>query len=186
MKKDIFIFITSIGLLGALSYINRETNMALILLGISIFIILWSLYEKLKRLDKISKVKEHKELKGLKSHNLRDHMSPLELALTRLGETTTAELARNTDAQGFDDNKKNDLKEELLHIFRGHKLTMQEIYERHNVDTPYIKKNYKEILSELYNDGYIKAISPKGKAPRKGTFGNNIIVTFPNQEGKWQ
>jgi len=57
MKKDIFIFITSIGLLGALSYIFRETNMALIpLLGISIFIILWPLYEKLKRLDKISLV----------------------------------------------------------------------------------------------------------------------------------
>ena len=57
MKKDIFIFITSIGLLRALSYIFRETNMALIpLLGISIFIILWPLYEKLKRLDKISLV----------------------------------------------------------------------------------------------------------------------------------
>lgn len=53
------------------------------------------------------KVKEHKNLKGLvKNHNLRDHMSPLELALTMLGETTTAELARNTDAQGFSANAK--------------------------------------------------------------------------------
>lgn len=52
-------------------------------------------------------VKEHKEYKGLKkNHSLRDHMSPLELALTMLGETTTAEFARNTDARGFDDNKK--------------------------------------------------------------------------------
>ena len=51
-------------------------------------------------------VKEHKAHKGLKkSHNLRDHMSPLELALTMLGETTTAELARNQDAQGFYENK---------------------------------------------------------------------------------
>lgn len=53
------------------------------------------------------KIKDHKELKGLvKSHNLRDHMTPLELALTMLGETTTAELARNTDAHGFRDNEK--------------------------------------------------------------------------------
>jgi len=51
-------------------------------------------------------VKEHKEIKGLKHHNLRDHMSPLELALTMLGETTTAELARNMDAQGFKANEK--------------------------------------------------------------------------------
>ncbi len=52
------------------------------------------------------KVKEHKDLKGLKNHNLRDHMTPLELALTMLGETTTAELARNTDAQGFTANER--------------------------------------------------------------------------------
>lgn len=53
------------------------------------------------------KTKDHKELKGLvKSHNLRDHMTPLELALTMLGETTTAELARSSDAQGFRDNER--------------------------------------------------------------------------------
>jgi len=52
------------------------------------------------------KTKDHKETKGLsKNHNLRDHMTPLELALTMLGETTTAELARNTNAQGFHANE---------------------------------------------------------------------------------
>ena len=50
--------------------------------------------------------KDHKDIKSLKkSHNLRDHMSPLELALTMLGETTTAELARTTNAQGFRANE---------------------------------------------------------------------------------
>ena len=45
-------------------------------------------------------------LKGLKkNHNLRDHMSPLELALVMLGETTTAELARTQNAQGFKENQ---------------------------------------------------------------------------------
>ncbi|MCG2759536.1 MAG: hypothetical protein L6263_14045 [Desulfobacteraceae bacterium] len=56
---------------------------------------------------------------------------------------------------------------------------MQEIYEKHNVDTPYIKKNYKGVLRELYDDGVIKAISAKRKPPRKDTFGDKIIVTFP-------
>lgn len=52
------------------------------------------------------RTKEHSELKGLlKHHNLRDHMSPLELALVILGETTTAELARTQNAQGFRENK---------------------------------------------------------------------------------
>jgi len=49
---------------------------------------------------------DHKSYKNLKDHhNLRDHMSPLELALTMLGETTTAELARNLNAQGFRQNE---------------------------------------------------------------------------------
>lgn len=50
--------------------------------------------------------KGHKSHKGLgKQHNLRDHMSPLELALVMLGETTTVELARTQNAQGFRENK---------------------------------------------------------------------------------
>lgn len=50
--------------------------------------------------------KDHRTVKGLKkSHNLRDHMSPLELALTMLGETTTAELARTTDARAYRSNE---------------------------------------------------------------------------------
>lgn len=73
----------------------------------------------------------------------------------------------------------DELKEDLLKSFRGQKLRMIEIYESHNVDKPYIKKNYKEILRELYEEGHIDAISQKGKPPRAGTFGDNIIVTFP-------
>ena len=73
----------------------------------------------------------------------------------------------------------DDLKEDLLDTFRGRRLIMQKIYENHNVGTPYIKKNYKDVLRELYDDGSIDAISPKGKPPRNATFGDKIIVTFP-------
>ena len=47
---------------------------------------------------------EHKEFKNLrKKQNLRDHMSPLELALTTLAEVTTTELHRTNDSQGIDE-----------------------------------------------------------------------------------
>lgn len=49
---------------------------------------------------------EHRVHKQLKSHHqLRDHMSPLELALTTIGEAATTEIAKEQNAQGFRKNK---------------------------------------------------------------------------------
>jgi len=48
---------------------------------------------------------EYKNYKGLKSQNLRDHMTDLELIFSMLGEASTTEIAKNTNAQGFDENK---------------------------------------------------------------------------------
>jgi prophage antirepressor-like protein len=51
-------------------------------------------------------IQNPKNIKGLaKRHSLRDHMTDMELVLTMLGETSTAELARARDAQGFTENK---------------------------------------------------------------------------------
>lgn len=47
---------------------------------------------------------EHAQLKGLDKENLRDHMTPLELILTALGEEVTRTIATNQDAQGFHEN----------------------------------------------------------------------------------
>jgi DNA-damage-inducible protein D len=48
---------------------------------------------------------QHKNLKGLSSrHNLRDHMTDLELVFTMLGEKSTAEIARASEAVGFVEN----------------------------------------------------------------------------------
>jgi DNA-damage-inducible protein D len=47
---------------------------------------------------------EHKEIKGLERQNLRDHMTPLELIFTALGEEVTRQLAVKEDAQGFNEN----------------------------------------------------------------------------------
>ena len=48
---------------------------------------------------------EYKQHKALKRENLRDHMTDLELIFSMLGEASTTEIARNKDAQGFDENK---------------------------------------------------------------------------------
>ena len=48
---------------------------------------------------------EYKRIKGLHRENLRDHMNDLELIFSMLGEAATTEIARNRDAQGFDENR---------------------------------------------------------------------------------
>ena len=47
---------------------------------------------------------EHGKIKGLERENLRDHMTPLELIFTALGEETTRLLSIKNDAQGFNEN----------------------------------------------------------------------------------
>jgi len=49
--------------------------------------------------------KEYKEVKGLKSQNLRDHMTDLELIFSMLGEASTKEIAVNTNTKGFIENQ---------------------------------------------------------------------------------
>ena len=49
---------------------------------------------------------EHKDLKGLTkpNQNLRDHMTPLELIFTALGEEMTRAVTVDTNAQGFEES----------------------------------------------------------------------------------
>ena len=46
----------------------------------------------------------HSKIKGLERQNLRDHMTPLELIFTALGEELTNQYAVKQDAQGFNEN----------------------------------------------------------------------------------
>lgn len=51
-------------------------------------------------------VREHQRHKDLsKADELRDHMTPIELALTMLAETATKELAKSDNAIGYEMNK---------------------------------------------------------------------------------
>ena len=49
---------------------------------------------------------EYKKVKGLKSQNLRDHMTDLELIFSMLGEASTTEIVKKKNPTGFVENKK--------------------------------------------------------------------------------
>lgn len=74
----------------------------------------------------------------------------------------------------------DDLEEMLIAEFADQRLSMRQIYERHSVGKRYIKSNYKNILASMESEGKIKASPPSAKR-RKGTFGDNVVVSFPRR-----
>jgi len=68
----------------------------------------------------------------------------------------------------------------LLSKYAGCQLTMKKIYEGHNVGTPYVSKNYKDVLMKLEIDGKIRCEPPASKR-RKNTFSDKTLVIFPKQ-----
>ncbi len=72
----------------------------------------------------------------------------------------------------------NKLEESLLATFAGREVNFTRIYETHSVDTPYIDKNYREILKKLEDEGGINVRSTKGKR-RAGTFAGHVLIKFP-------
>ena len=49
---------------------------------------------------------EYKKIKKLKSQNLRDHMTDLELIFSMLGEASTTEIVKTKNPKGFKENKR--------------------------------------------------------------------------------
>lgn len=49
--------------------------------------------------------RDYSKFKKLGTENLRDHMTPLELVLNMLAETSAAEIAKTIDAQGVEQNR---------------------------------------------------------------------------------
>jgi hypothetical protein len=74
----------------------------------------------------------------------------------------------------------DDLGEMLLSEFAGRVTTRDRVYEIHNVDRPYIKKNYTEVLLKLETAGRVKTDPPAHKR-RKGTLGPSVNIIFPRQ-----
>jgi len=91
---------------------------------------------------------EYKRLKALKSQNLRDHMTDLELIFSMLGEASTTKVTRAKNAKGFIENRVaariggkiagNALKE--LEKESGEKVITSENYLPENEKTKELKK----------------------------------------------
>jgi hypothetical protein len=70
------------------------------------------------------------------------------------------------------------LRQNLLSVFTGRQLCLDDIYRQHSVDTPYVRKNYRDMLLALEDEGMISVRSTKGK--RRGrTFPEHVLITFP-------
>lgn len=67
----------------------------------------------------------------------------------------------------------------LLEQYGGQKLSVLDLYEDHSVGRRYIKRNYKEVLALMEQDGLIKVKS--AKARRKNTFADHLVVEFPEK-----
>ena len=72
----------------------------------------------------------------------------------------------------------DDLGDMLLSKYAGCQLAMEEIYEGHNIGTPYVSKNYKDILKKLELERKIRCEPPASKR-RKNTFADKTLVIFP-------
>lgn len=74
----------------------------------------------------------------------------------------------------------DELKEMLLREFARQTISFEDIYRRHSVGKPYVDSNYKTVLKELETAGIITA-AKHGKSRRKGTFANDVRITFPER-----
>lgn len=88
------------------------------------------------------KPKDHKEVKDLKRENLRDHMTPLELIFTMLGDESAKQHSIKDDAQGFQENKTSAQK--------GGKAAGEALkaYEKETGDKVVSPSNYKQQIKE--------------------------------------
>lgn len=73
----------------------------------------------------------------------------------------------------------DELIDQLKKQFSGKTLTMEQIYYQHHVGTKFVKKNYKNALKLLEEEGAIRCVPPADQR-KKGTLRDDVIVTFPS------
>ena len=74
-----------------------------------------------------------------------------------------------------------DLVDQLVQEFKGQKLKVRNIYEKHQEKTRFVKRNYKDALRTLEEEGRIEVDIPSKRRPirhGKRTLGDDRIVTF--------
>ncbi len=86
---------------------------------------------------------------------------------------------RSPQADDLFDRPLDALEDDLAKVFAGRTLSMRDIFREHNVDQPFIPRNYKDALKNLEQAQRITADPPKADRPRN-TFADAVRVTFPN------
>jgi len=67
---------------------------------------------------------------------------------------------------------------DLLRMFSGMSLSVQTIFDQHNIGTPFLKKHYKAVLLGLESESRVQCSRPAADR-RKDTMADDIIVSFP-------
>lgn len=73
----------------------------------------------------------------------------------------------------------DDLEDMLLQEYAGRKLTVNEVFEAHNVGRPYTESNYKSVLRQMHSDGKIQCT--RQKPWRSGSMPGDVMVIFPER-----
>ena len=71
------------------------------------------------------------------------------------------------------------LLDELPSQFAGRTLTRKEVFEEHNVGTPYVKANYLKALIELEENGAITCDPAADERPAGTMAEDRVSITFP-------
>lgn len=72
----------------------------------------------------------------------------------------------------------DELAPSILKQYRGRRLTMLEVYNGHHVGTPYIKRNYKDILVQLDKAGQIST-NRSARNRQRDEMPDGVFVSFP-------
>ncbi|MCL2420597.1 MAG: three-Cys-motif partner protein TcmP [Defluviitaleaceae bacterium] len=70
----------------------------------------------------------------------------------------------------------------LIEQYNGQTIDFLQLYEDHSVDTPFIKKNYKDVLRFMYDAGIITAVSTKTNKPPSRGFADEMRITFGGKQ----
>jgi hypothetical protein len=70
------------------------------------------------------------------------------------------------------------LRADLLRKFAGQELTVRQVYELHNVGTPFVMPNYKRVLKQMEEDGEIRC-RPDRVSRRGDSLAGAVSISFP-------
>ena len=72
----------------------------------------------------------------------------------------------------------DELENRLLNEFSGQKITVQRLFDEHNIGKRYVMKNYKDVLRSMFDREIVTAYRENGKKITRG-FPEDIVVVFP-------